>query len=34
MLINISPGFYQIRKKKIVENVFRIFQQQKALKRL
>ena len=36
MLINInSPGFYHVRKKKkIVANDFRIFQQQKALKRL
>ena len=34
MLINISPRFYHIRKKTFVANVFRIFQQQKALKRL
>ena len=35
MLINISPGFYHIRKKKtFVANVFRIFQQLKALERL
>ena len=35
MLINISPGFYHIRKQKtFVANVFSIFQQQKALKRL
>ena len=34
MLIDISPRFYHIRKKTSVANVFRIFQQQKALKRL
>ena len=34
MLINISPRFYHICKRKFVTNVFRIFQQQKALKRL
>ena len=35
MLINISPGFYHIRKKKqLVANVFHIFQQQKAMIRL
>ena len=34
MLINIRPGFYHIRIKTFVANVFRIFQQQKALKRL
>ena len=34
MLINISPEFYHIRKKKkFVANVFRIYQQQKALKK-
>ena len=31
MLINISPGFYHVRKKKFVANIFCIFQQQKAL---